>query len=916
MGKPSVRQLTRLAFPAGPFAAVAVGLGTAAAGLSPEAAWTAAVTTLCAVWWVFEPIPLAATSFIPFGLLPMAGVLSHREVAAAYGHHLVLLMLAGSMVSTAMERSDAHRRLAVGMVRAVGGSSEKRLILGFLLASTVLSMWMSNTATTVMLLPVALAVLASSNNLRLPVPLLLAVAYGASIGGSGTPIGTPPNLIFIEEYQRATGQTMGFLAWMNYGLPVLVIMVPVAWLWLSRRVARASNLNLPVLGPWRPDERRVLLVFALMALAWMTRSEPGGGWGTWLGVEAHAGDSTVAILATLVLFVVPRGDGSGTRLLDWETANRIPWGVFIMIGGGIAIGKAFGASGLDAQLGHTLGFLTDWPSWVVVPLLCIVATFATEVTSNTATATVFMPVLAAAAVAGDADPLWLMLPAALGLNHAFMLPVATAPNAIMYGTGRITTGQMAREGFVLNLLGVAIISTVCLLRAGSGQDAVVDPARPPEAGTQVPGPNTPAPAPRGPPPSSLAPPPPPPSLSPDEADAHRLAHEVIQRRQVGKPLARSPLVHDISLENPDALARFHQALTRLGDALDSNRKVRVVVYGSSNTAGDRYTGYLRGYLQARFGNGGPGFVAAVPLWKWHRHQEVELHASKGWQVTHDLQPGSGHDGRYGLMGVYGSTARTGAHIELRLRRNDATARRWSIWYDGQPDGGAFEVRVGDQPPMRHGGPAAQVGPSYADIELNKGASSLQIRSLGGGPIRLFGAVIERQGTGVVVDELGIGGSGARRVLRWNEGLWREQLIRRNPDLFVLAYGGIESMRKNYDAARWEREIGEVLDRFRRAAPEASCLVLAPQDRAPRGGGQGGTARRRPAALDSILAVLRRQALARDCAYFDTHAMMGGAGSMPAWVEAGLARGDHVHFTPLGYAHLGRVLVNATFPSRR
>jgi sodium-dependent dicarboxylate transporter 2/3/5 len=198
----------------------------------------------------------------------------------------------------------------------------------------------------------------------------------------------------------------------------------------------------------------------------MTRSGPAGGWGALLGAESTAGDSTVAIVAAVALFVLPSGNPSGDRLLDWASAVKVPWGVFIMIGGGIAIGKAFAASGLSADLGDSLVFLSQWPIWLVIPLLCFLATFLTEVTSNTAAANVAMPILAAAAVAGGLDPIWLMLPAVLGLNHAFMLPVATAPNAIVYGTGRLTTAQMAREGLILNFLGVGVISVICALMLG------------------------------------------------------------------------------------------------------------------------------------------------------------------------------------------------------------------------------------------------------------------------------------------------------------------------------------------------------------------------------------------------------------------------------------------------------------------
>jgi sodium-dependent dicarboxylate transporter 2/3/5 len=453
----------RIAFVGGPVLAAAAGLAAVyAAGLPEPAGWTAAVTVLCAVWWIFEPIPLAATALIPFAAFPLCRVLTHQEVATAYGHHLVLLMLAGSIVATAMEKSGAHRRVAISMVRLVGGGGPRRLVLGFLLAAAGLSMWMSNTATTVMLLPVALAVIQASRDDSIAIPLLLAVTYGSSIGGSGTPIGTPPNLILLSQYKQHTGIEPSFLDWMGWGMPVVVVMLPIAWLWLTRRLTTSMTLQLPKLGGWTSAERRVLVVFALTALAWMTRSEPFGGWSRLVGAEGYAGDSTVAIAAAVVLFVMPSGNTQDRRLLDWETAAKIPWGVFIMIGGGIAIGKAFDASQLDASIGRALGFLIAWPTFVVVPLLCLVATFTTEVTSNTAVANVLMPILAAAAVGTDADPLWLMLPAVLGINHAFMLPVATAPNAIVYGTGKVTTAQMAKEGLALNLAGAVVITGVSL----------------------------------------------------------------------------------------------------------------------------------------------------------------------------------------------------------------------------------------------------------------------------------------------------------------------------------------------------------------------------------------------------------------------------------------------------------------------
>ena len=329
-------------------------------------------------------------------------------------------------------------------------------------------MWISNTATVVMLMPVVLAVLNyhKEEGARLAIPLLLAIAYGGAIGGTATPIGTPPNLIFLSHYELATGREISFAGWVRIGLPAVLVMLPIVWLWLSRRIKDVRPPSLPELGPWRSDERRVVAVFALAALAWMTRSDPFGGWGTTLGVSDTAGDSTVGLAAVVVMFLIPRGKDGDGALLDWETAVRIPWGVFIMIGGGMAIGQAFQSSGLGQLLGEALVPLTDQPAWIMVGLVALSSTFITEITSNTAVANVMMPVLAAVGVAAGIDPIWLMVPATLGLNWAFMLPVATASNAFVYGTGRITTTEMAREGFALNLAGCVVITVLSLVVLG------------------------------------------------------------------------------------------------------------------------------------------------------------------------------------------------------------------------------------------------------------------------------------------------------------------------------------------------------------------------------------------------------------------------------------------------------------------
>jgi sodium-dependent dicarboxylate transporter 2/3/5 len=247
---------------------------------------------------------------------------------------------------------------------------------------------------------------------------------------------------------------------MRIGVPVVVLFVPLAWWSLTRRLGPGQGFVLPHPGPWRPAERRVLAVFGLTALAWVTRTEPAGGWAAWFGTPG-TGDSTVALAAALVLFLLP--DGEGGVMLDWKTANKIPWGLLILFGGGIAIARAFEESGLSKALGGALAAAANLPALLTVVAICFAVTFLTEVTSNTATATLLMPVLAAAALGAGVEPALLMVPATLSASCAFMLPVATAPNAVVFGTDRITTSRMAREGFVLNLAGVLLIGAVCFL---------------------------------------------------------------------------------------------------------------------------------------------------------------------------------------------------------------------------------------------------------------------------------------------------------------------------------------------------------------------------------------------------------------------------------------------------------------------
>ncbi|WDE13903.1 SLC13 family permease [Thalassomonas haliotis] len=427
-------------------------------GLAEKPALAAAITLLTVIWWVSEAIPIPATSLVPFALLPLFGILDHKSVAAALGSHVILLLMGAFMLSKSLEKSGAHERLAVYMIRLVGVSSGRRLVLGFMLAAGFLSMWISNTATTLIMLPIALAILAHVDNPKLKVALILGIAYAASVGGMGSLIGTPPNVIFAGIYEEQTGQEFGFLAWMKIGVPVILVALPLMALWLTRNVTLAHKIELPELGPWRTEEKRTLWVFGLTALAWVTRKEPFGGWSGLLDIPI-AGDSTVALTAVVLMFMVPNGKGG--RLLDWDSAVKIPWGMLLLFAGGIAIAKGFTASGLSTMLGDWLTTLANLPAILMILTICLVVTYLTEITSNTATATLLMPILAVAAISSGYDPVVFMIPAAMAASCAFMLPVATAPNAIAYGTGYIEIQDMVKEGAILSVLVSSIIGLFC-----------------------------------------------------------------------------------------------------------------------------------------------------------------------------------------------------------------------------------------------------------------------------------------------------------------------------------------------------------------------------------------------------------------------------------------------------------------------
>ena len=459
-------------------------------GPTPGAAKVAGVAFIMAAWWVTEAIPIPATSLIPLVLFPLLGVAPMSVVAKAYAGPFFLLLMGGFMVALALEKWDLHRRIALGVIIRVG-TRPHRLILGFMIAGAMLSMWISNTATTLMMLPIAAAVIQRMKDRRnnaedmraMGVGLMLGIAYACNAGGLGTPIGTPPNLIYQGQFAKAFPDItpLGFLDWMFMALPIVVIMIGAIWWVLTRGVNKVSDdldvgdkdsigAELRGMGRLTTPERRVLAIFVATALLWVFRKPiligdlSIGGWAPMLGLGKRVDDGTVAIGAAIVMFLVPAGAGKrGEALLDWETAVKIPWGLLLLFGGGLALAAGFQSTGLSRWVGHGLAALAKMPTWGLVATVCLCVTFLTEITSNTATTTILMPVLAAVCIEHGIDPGHLMLPAALSASCAFMLPVATAPNAIVFGSGLVEMKDMVRCGFAINLIGIAVISAVLLI---------------------------------------------------------------------------------------------------------------------------------------------------------------------------------------------------------------------------------------------------------------------------------------------------------------------------------------------------------------------------------------------------------------------------------------------------------------------
>jgi len=445
---------------AGPLASVLFGVFLHISGAPEAISLTLAITLLTAFWWVTEALPIPATSLIPFVLFPLSGVLSYKEVAAGFGQHIILLLMAGFMIAKGLEKSQLHTRIALSLLRQLGSGSGFRFILAFMLSGALLSMWISNASTCLVLMPIAMAALQQLNQPRLMTPVILCIAYSCNLGGIATLVGTPANLVFAGVYEQFAEREFSFLNWMKIGLPVTLIGLPLIALWLSRGLGTLVVPKLQATGAWASAEKRVLVVFALIVFLWVFRLEPFGGWSS-LVPFAQTSDSTVALLGVVLMFIIPSGSKNGDYLLDWETAADVPWGMLLLFAGGLTIAKAFQVSGASELIGHNLASVMSLPPFILILSVCLTVTFLTEITSNTATTTLLVPVLASASIAADLPIELLMIPATISASCAFMLPAATAPNAIAYGTGHASIKTMAKEGLILNLIMALITSLVC-----------------------------------------------------------------------------------------------------------------------------------------------------------------------------------------------------------------------------------------------------------------------------------------------------------------------------------------------------------------------------------------------------------------------------------------------------------------------
>ena len=439
-----------------------------------EIAWkTAAVAVLMAIWWISEAIPIAATALLPIVLFPILDISPIGNTTAPYANPLIFLFMGGFIIAIAMQTWDLHKRIALNIVNFVGVKPSS-IIIGFILASAFLSMWVSNTATALMMLPIAISVLEIVKKNRagktetisnFEIVLVLAIAYACNIGGIGTLIGTPPNALMAAFMLENFGFEIGFAEWLLVGLPLVLILLPMMYLLLSKVIFPIQLKELPggksvissqlnELGELSAPEFRVALVFSVTALLWITRP---------LFSEHLPGlsDAGIAITAGVILFLLPNGLKNGKNILTWADLRNLPWGILILFGGGLSLAMAITTSGLATWIGETVSGLNALPLALLLLLVIAIVVFLTEITSNTATAAAFLPILASTAIGLGQNPMLFVVPAAIAASCAFMLPVATPPNAIIYGSGKVTIPQMAKAGILLNITVSVLLTLAC-----------------------------------------------------------------------------------------------------------------------------------------------------------------------------------------------------------------------------------------------------------------------------------------------------------------------------------------------------------------------------------------------------------------------------------------------------------------------
>lgn len=473
--RPAYRPAQMIGLVLGPTLFLAIMAIATPTGMTPEAKAVLASTLWIATWWITEAIPIPATSLLPIILFPLTGALETKAVTAAYGNDTIFLFLGGFLIALAMERWNLHKRIALSIISVIGTSTE-RIVLGFMVSTGFLSMWISNTATAMMMVPIGTAIIyqvseafarehnriIKQQDFKFGKAMMLGIAYSASIGGLGTLIGTPPNTILAAVVDEMYGVKISFATWMLFGVPLVVILLSLAWLYLVKVAFKMETKQLPggsklieeqkeELGRATYEEKMVFAVFITAAFLWISRSFLINKW------LPAVDDTIIAIFAAAVLFLIPSRNSRGKFLLDWEVTKQLPWGILLLFGGGLAIAAGFKETGLADWIGEQLTVMQGVHFVLILAVVTALVIFLTEITSNTATATMILPIMAALATAMNVHPYSLMIPAAIAASCAFMLPVATPPNAVVFAANYLKMTDMAKAGFWINIVSVIII---------------------------------------------------------------------------------------------------------------------------------------------------------------------------------------------------------------------------------------------------------------------------------------------------------------------------------------------------------------------------------------------------------------------------------------------------------------------------